>query len=131
MEERERKEQEEKVKALRAELLTVAERAKKEELENVEMGGFGPLSQNTMVAAGTNTEKRMYAQAAVQAQEEGKPEVTPLVSEVSSDKEKMPEMDFLALPSTSGGGPRSQAGRGTSGAMTKAVVIHGVGGSVE
>ena len=45
LEEGGRKEREEEAKALRAELSTVAERAKKEEPENVEMGGFGPLSQ--------------------------------------------------------------------------------------
>ena len=90
LEEAEKKEREEEVKALRAELSTVAERVKKEEPEDVEMGGFRPPSGKTVDAA-TNTEKRTYAQAAVQAQVEGKPEVTPPVFDVSSDKGKKPE----------------------------------------
>ena len=121
-----RKKQEEEVKALQTELSIIVERVKKEELEDVEMGGISLSSQKTMVDAATNTEKRTYAQAAVQAQIEGKPEVAPPVSEVSVDKGKKPEATSLEGARTGSGDPRSQVGRGTRGAMAKAVVIHGV-----
>ena len=70
----EKKKQEEEAKALQAELTKIAGKVK-EEAEDVEMVGIGPLSQKIMVDAAMNTERRTYAQAAVQAQAEEKPEV--------------------------------------------------------
>ena len=62
----------------------------------------------------------------MQAQAEGKPEVTPPVSDVSSDKGKKPEDTSVEGACPSSGGPRSQAGGGVSGVMGKAVVVHDV-----
>ena len=107
-------------------------------LEDVEIGGTSslPHSQVTIVDATTNTEKRTYAQVAVQVQVEGKPRVTfdlPILSGTSDDKGKKPEATSAGVASASvfagGGSLRShEVGiRGSaSGAMTKAVVVYGV-----
>ena len=106
-------------------------------LEDVEMGGtsLSPHSQETMVDAATNTEKRTYAQAAVQVQV-GEKRVTfnlPALPGVSNDKGKKPEATSMEVASASGsvggGSPRSHEdgiGGSASGAMTKAVVVHGI-----
>ena len=107
-------------------------------LEDVEMGGTSSSShsQETMVDATTNMEKRTYAQAAVQVQGEGKPGMTFDLSALPDaiDKEgKKPEATSVEVASASasagGGSPRSHEvgiGGSAGGAMTKAVVVHGI-----
>ena len=106
-------------------------------LEDVEMGGTSslPHSQETMVDAAMNTEKRTYVQAAVQVQAEGK-RVTfnlPALPGASNNKGKKPEVTSVEVASANvsagGGSPRSHEvgfGGEASGGMTKVVIVHGV-----
>ena len=86
--------------------------------------------------ATTNTEKRTYAQAAVQVQVEEKPGTTPNLTalpDASDNKGKKPEATSAEVASVSasigGGSPRSHEvgfGGSAGGAITKAVVVHGI-----
>ena len=103
-------------------------------LEDMDMGGTSslPHSQETMVDAATNTEKRTYAQAAVQVQV-GEKRVTfnlPALPGANDGKGKKPEVTSIevagARASVGGGSLRSHEvgiGGSASGAITKAVVV--------